>query len=111
ALGVYVQQIQRLVGNLPGDAALAAHLGVIPHPAQQPVGNTRRTTGAARDLEGAIGVDLESKDAGGTGNDSRQVLGTIELQTLNDTEAVTQRVGQHAGAGGGTNPGERSEER
>src|SRR5690606_39400836 len=30
----------------------------------------------------------------------------IELQTLNDTEAVTQRVGQHAGAGGGTDQGE-----
>src|SRR3989475_6003143 len=42
----------RSVGQLARDAAVAAHIGIVAHAAQQAVGNARRAARAARDLEG-----------------------------------------------------------
>ncbi len=48
----------------------------------------------------------QPEDAGRTADDGGQVLAGVELQALDDAEAVAQRVGQHAGAGGGADQGE-----
>ncbi|MNQ65328.1 hypothetical protein D3C85_797810 [compost metagenome] len=49
---------------------------------------------------------MQAEDASGTADDGGQVLGAIELQALDYTEAVAQGVGEHAGAGGGADQGE-----
>jgi len=41
ALRVHIQHLERQVGNVQGNRAHALDVGVIAHPAQQAVGNTR----------------------------------------------------------------------
>ena len=55
----------------------------------------------------ALGVDLDSEDPGGALDDQRQVLGAVMLEAVADAEAVAQRRGQQAGAGGRADQGER----
>jgi hypothetical protein len=43
ALWVDIQQVERRLRDRAGDVAGAAHLGVVAHPTQQPVGDARRT--------------------------------------------------------------------
>ncbi|MNM72336.1 hypothetical protein D3C81_840270 [compost metagenome] len=61
---VDIQQVQRQVGHGLGDLTLAAHFGVIAHPAQQAIGDAWRATGASGDLEGALIFDDQAQDAG-----------------------------------------------
>lgn len=51
AFGIHVEHIQRLSGNLLRDTPVVANLGKVTHPAQQTVGDSRRTARAARDLQ------------------------------------------------------------
>src|SRR5690606_2809108 len=90
----------------PADLSAGTHLGEVAHPAQQAVGDTRRTTGATGNLEGALGVERQPENTGRTADDSGQVFAGVELQTLNDAETIAQRVGQHAGAGSGADQSE-----
>ncbi len=82
-------------------------LGVVAHAPQQAVGDTRRAAGAARHFGGAVRRDAGIEQAGAAGDDAAEVVGVVELQPRNDAEAVAQRIGQHAGAGGGADQGER----
>ncbi|MNZ42356.1 hypothetical protein D3C78_599290 [compost metagenome] len=104
---VDIQQVQRHVSHGLGDLALAAYLGIVTHAAQQAVGDARRAAGAAGDLVGTLVFDGQAEDAGGTADDGGQVLVAVELQALDDTETVPQRVGEHTSTGGGTDQGER----
>ena len=54
--GIHVEQGQGGIGRGPGDAAIGFHLGVVAHPAQQPVGDSGRAPGAARDFQGPLRV-------------------------------------------------------
>ncbi|MCY1425097.1 hypothetical protein D9M71_408770 [compost metagenome] len=103
---VDIQQVQRHVSHGLGDLALAAHLGVVTHAAQQAVGDARRATGTTGDLVGPLVFDGKAKDVGRAADDGAQILVVVELQALDDTEAVTQRVGQHAGTGSSPHQGE-----
>ena len=54
-------------GGLRGvavDHAVGAHLGVVAHPAQQPVGDSGCAPGPAGDLVGAVGGDRHAEDSG-----------------------------------------------
>ena len=45
-----------------GDRAVGAHLGVVAHALQQAVRDARRAPRAARDLVGAVGLELDAED-------------------------------------------------
>ena len=51
-------------------------------------------------------VELRFEQAAAAHDYALQLLGAVKLQTRHDAKAVAQRVGQHAGAGGGTHQGE-----
>ncbi|MNY52829.1 hypothetical protein D3C86_1885380 [compost metagenome] len=104
---VDIQQVQCQICDRLGDLPLATHFGIIAHPAQQAVGNARRAPGTSGDLEGALVLDRQAQNATRTADDGRQVFGVVELQALDDTKAITQRIGQHARPGRGTDQGER----
>jgi hypothetical protein len=53
------------------DAAVGLHVGVVAHPAQQPVGDARRAARAARNLEGTFGVGRHVEQAGRAVHDAR----------------------------------------
>jgi hypothetical protein len=53
------------------------------------------------------GTQANVQDAGRAAHDPGQFLGRIELQALDDAEAVAQWAGQQAGAGGGADQRER----
>ena len=56
---------------------------------------------------GALAVDLDVEDPGGALDDQRQVLGAVVLEAVADAEAVAQRRGQEARAGGRADQRER----
>src|SRR3546814_12417917 len=89
------------------DAAGGADLGVVAHAPQQAVGDARGAARTARDLAGALGYAVDAQDLRRALHDPGQVFGAVELQPLDDAEAVAQRRGQQAGAGGGADQGER----
>ena len=104
-----IEHGQRLVRDFFRDTAIALDFGVIAHPAQQPVGDAWRATGPSCDLEAAGGVHLHLQQSGAARDDARQLFGRVELQPRDDAETVPQRIGEHAGAGGGADQRERLE--
>ena len=107
AVFIDIQQVQCAVGNHLTDLALGPHFGKVTHPAQQTIGNARRTASATGNLERAQCLNRQAENAGRATNDGRQVVDVIKLQTLDDAKTVAQRIGQHAGARGGANQGKR----
>src|SRR3546814_4654006 len=81
------------------DAAGGADLGVVAHAPQQAVGDARGAARAARDLAGALGYAVDAQDLRRALHDPGQVFGAVELQPLDDAEAVAQRRGQQAEIG------------
>ena len=54
---------QRSLRRSPVDDAGAAHLGEVAHPAQQPVGDSRRPPRASGDLDGTVGLERHARAA------------------------------------------------
>jgi hypothetical protein len=52
-------------------------------------------------------VELRFEQTAAAHDDALQLLGAVELQARHDAKAVAQRIGQHAGTGGGAHQGER----
>ena len=104
---VDIEHLQGGIGDRPRDVSGCANLGIIAHPPQKPVRDTRRAARAACDLDRALGFDGDLEQLGRAGDDARELLGGVELQPGNDPEAVAQRVGQHASARGRADQSER----
>ncbi|MGY3424773.1 hypothetical protein ACVWZW_005248 [Bradyrhizobium sp. F1.13.4] len=104
--GVDLERAQRVVGNLAIDPVGIGRRSKIAHAAQQPAGDTRRATGAARDLVGAIGAHADVEHAGAPGDDALKLFDRVEIQPDRNAEAVAQGIGEQAGAGGGADKGE-----
>ena len=60
---VDLEQRERGPGGVAVDGAVAAHLGVVADPLQQPVGDARRAPGAAGDLGRALRLERDAEDA------------------------------------------------
>ncbi|CFM09835.1 Uncharacterised protein [Bordetella pertussis] len=101
ALRVHIQHGQRAAGGVLVDHAVRLDLRIVAHAPQQAVGDTRRAARAARHFVRAVGGDVGVEQAGAARDDAGQFVGVVELQPRHDAEAVAQRIGQHAGAGGG----------
>ena len=106
AAGIHLEQGQGLIGQFPGDDPVGAHLGVVAHPAQQAVGDPRGAAGAAGDLLGPRVLQDDPQDPCRAADDGGQVLHPVELQALDDAEAVAQGRGEQPGPGGGPHQGE-----
>src|SRR5262249_13586488 len=85
------------------------HVGEIAHAAQQAAGDARRSTRAARDLVGAVLAYSDAEHAGAAGNDLLELSLGIEIEPDRNAEAITQRIGEQAGARGGADQREFSE--
>ena len=99
--GVDLEHLQRGGGDVGVDRPGSLHLGEVADPLQQPVGDPRRAARARGDRLRALGVDLDLEDARRALDDLREVRGAVVLEPVADAEAVAQRRGQQAGAGGG----------
>ena len=87
-----------MVGRLGGDDAVMADLREVAHPAQKPIGDTRRAARARRDLPRAGGVDLDAEQGRRAHDDALQLLRGVQLQPQLHAEAVTQRARELPGA-------------
>src|ERR1700682_1286846 len=104
---VDIEHLQGGIGDRPRDMSGGANLGKIAHPAQKPVGDTRRAARAARDLDRALGLNGDLEQPGRARDNAGELLSGIELQPGDDAEAVAQRIGQHARARGRADQRER----
>src|SRR4051812_31917265 len=72
---VHVVDRQGARGDLPGDDAVRLDLGVVAHPAQQPVRDTGRAAGAPGDLGRALGLYGHLQQPGGAVDHALQHAG------------------------------------
>ena len=95
------EHVERGARDLGVDRAVAADLGEVAHALEQPVGDARGAAGALGDRAGAGGVDRDAEDARRSARRSGSGRRAVVLEPVLDPEAVAQRRGQQAGAGGG----------
>ena len=93
---VHLEHVQPPGRHFLDDPAVGPHLGVVAHPAEKPVRDPGSAAGAARELPGAPRVDRHSQDPGGAGDDRRELVRAVELQAVNDAEAVAERRREEA---------------
>src|SRR5579862_3444030 len=89
---------QRLVGHGAIDRRGAGNGGKIANAAQQPSGDARRATRAPRDLVRAIRGHADAEHARATIDDLLELRLGIKVEPDRNAEAVTQRIGEEAGA-------------
>ena len=91
AQAVDAQPGQRRVGHAGVDRAVAAHLRVVAHAAQQAVGDAGRAARAPRQQHGPVVADRDRQLGRVRVHQSHEVGGLVELQPLHHPEAVAQR--------------------
>src|SRR5437016_6016571 len=103
---IYFEHVERGLGCDLVDSTVTPHLGKVPHPAQQTVGNSRGASGPVGKLDRAFVVNLDTQYLGGALNDEFQLFVGIELQPQQDAEAGAQGRGEQTSAGGRGHKGE-----
>ena len=99
---VDLKHFQCLLGDPLRNNRIRPHLGVVARPAQEVVGNAGRAAAASGDFGGAFRFDGDAENARGTGDDLRQAPRIIVIQSDVESEAGTQRCGDHPLSGGGS---------
>lgn len=89
-----VEDIERHVGDLLGDAAIETDIREITHALQQAVRESRRAAGTQRDALSAGVVNVYIQHLRGTSYDLHQLLGGVKLKLRDDAETVPERCGQ-----------------
>jgi hypothetical protein len=79
----------------------------VAHPAQQPAGDARGATRAAGDLVCPGRVDGDAEQPRAAGDHQLELRHLVEVEPHRDAEAVAQRGGQQALAGGRADQRER----
>ena len=82
-------------------------LGKVTHPAQQVVGNSRRTPAPAGDLHGTFFIYRHIQDTRCPFDDLLQDRSRIIFDPVGDTKPGSKCVPQHATSGGSSNQGKR----
>ena len=93
---VDLEQRERVACDVGGDPAVGAHLGVVAHPLQQPVRDAGRSPGAARDLVGAVGLELDAEDRRDPAEDRGELVVRVVVEAGDEAEAVAQRPADRA---------------
>src|SRR4051812_565105 len=94
------------LGGVVVDGTVAPHLGVVAHPAQQPVGDAGRAPGPPCDLATPVFLHGHLEDARGPFDDRLEVSGVVVVEPGDEAEAVAKGARDEAGAGGGADEGE-----
>ena len=87
AVLVHLEQLQRRVRDVERDRAVGAHLRVVAHAAQQPVGDARRAARAPGDLDRRGVVDRHAEDPRRSADDLLEVGRRVEVEPVDDAEA------------------------
>jgi len=88
--GIDLQQVERRIGDALIDAAIRFHLGVVADSAQQTIGYAWRAAGSLGDSTCAARIDRGVENGGGAVDDPLEILDAVELQALDDPEAIAQ---------------------
>src|SRR5207253_2895072 len=88
------------------DGASGAHLGVIADAAEQAVGDARRSTGTARDFDGAGTINAHAQNLGGTLDNEAEIVVSVELEPQQQAETGAQWRGEQSCTRGSTDEGE-----
>jgi hypothetical protein len=84
--------------RLKGYRGRAEVVRKIAHPAEEPVGDPRRTAGAASDFGCRFLGNLDFEDPGRAIDNYSQVVARVELETVDNAETITQGRGQETGS-------------
>ena len=99
---VHLEHSQGDPGQVYRRAAIATHLRVIAHPAQEAVGDARRAPGTTRDLRDGVVVDLDLEDSGRAADDLLELGLGVKVEPVHGPEPVPQRPAQQSLPGGGS---------
>src|SRR5262249_20034399 len=91
AAAVHTLFVERVASDRGRDDAVARHLGVIADPAQQTIHDPRRAARAPGDLTGSSRLDLRAEDLGRAEHDAGQLGLRIEVEVVEDPEALAER--------------------
>ena len=80
---------KRFIGNLAVDSALSCNLRKVTHTTEEPVGDSRRSSGTRSNLLGTAFIYLNAEYTGTALNDKLQFFGCIELQAKRNPETVS----------------------
>ena len=95
---IHLQPVERGVGGGGVDRRRAGDRGEIAHPAQQPGGDPGGAAGAPRDLAGAVILERHAQHPGAAPHDPLQFVDIVEVEPQRDAEALSQGIGDEAGA-------------
>src|SRR5581483_6302396 len=104
---VDLEQLERLLRDLARDGTGVPHLRHVAHAAQDPVRDSGRSTGAARDLLRGRVLDLDAEDASAPPDDRSELSVRVQIEPERQPEAVAQRRREEAGARRRTDERER----
>ncbi len=85
---VHPEQLEALPGHRLVDGPVAAHLGEVPHPFEQAVGDTGRSPGPPGDLGRTSGVEADVQDRAGPADDGVEIAGAVVIEPGDEPEAV-----------------------
>src|SRR2546426_12206264 len=86
AARLHALAVEGAARDVLGHAAVALHLGVVAHPAEQAVRDARRSAGAARDLGRAVWLDPRVQDHRGAVHDPGELGLRVKVQMMEDPE-------------------------
>src|SRR4051812_9363534 len=98
---VDAEQRKTGVGRRFVEHPAAPDLGVVAHPAQQPVGDAGRAACPPPDLRGTGPLERHPQDARRPHDDRLEVRSRVVVEARDVAEAITQRAGDEARPGGG----------
>src|SRR5437763_1644913 len=93
AEGVNLHAIERIVGDLFGDAPVVLDLRVVAHASQKSVGDARCAARAARNLACAAVVNFGVEYVGGAADDCRKLFVRVEVEVEGYAEATAKGGG------------------
>ncbi len=90
------------LGGLEGHRLRAEVMCKVANPAQQPIGDPGSAARALGYFSGGIGGNLHREDSRRPRHDLRQMVARVELEAAHNAETITQRSGEKAGSGRGS---------
>ena len=89
---VHFQVPQLNVGGLAGDDVAGVQLRVVADALEHPVGDTGRTTRAARDFVRSLRGNGNAQNVGRAAHDGIQLVHTVQFELMVNAEAVAHRA-------------------
>ena len=73
SFGIHLEHVQGVAGDRLGDATIGTYLGKVPHPAQQPVGDSWRAARTLGNLRSTLRIAIDAQNARRTAHDLGQL--------------------------------------